>query len=117
MITTDKKLLEVYIDWQDKLDADEWYFSNAFEAISKDMSSENAFNYIPEVLNVLLDLDEDYLIWVTLYFLIDLYRIAETTEIHPILEKNWSELKEHIQKYGDSYSTPYQEMKRFLRVK
>ncbi len=45
------------------------------------MSSESAFNYIPEVIYILLQLDEDFLIWETLYFLIDLYRIAETTEI------------------------------------
>jgi hypothetical protein len=117
VITRDKKLLEVYNEWEDKLDADEWYFSNAFEEISRDMSSESAFNYIPEVIYMLLDLEEDYLIWETLYFLIDLYRIAETTEIHPILEKNWSALREHIKQYEDSYSTPYQELKRFLRVK
>ncbi|MFC4322015.1 ABC transporter [Litchfieldia salsa] len=117
MIITDKKLIEIYDNWQEKLDADEWYFSNAFESISKDMSSESAFNYIPEVIYILLNLYEDYLIWETLYFLIDLYRIAETTEIHPTLDKNWSALREHIQKYEDSYSTPYQELKRFLRIK
>ncbi|WP_155667771.1 ABC transporter [Ornithinibacillus caprae] len=113
----DKKLIGIYDNWQDKLDAEEWYFSNAFELISKDMSSESAFNYIPEVIDMLLKLDEDYLIWETLYFLIEIYSIAETTQIHPILEKNWSVLREHIQKYEDSYSTPYQELKRFLRVK
>ncbi len=77
MIITDKKLVQIYDDWQDKLDADEWYFSNSFESISKDMSSEVAFNYIPEVVNAFLELDEDFLIWETLYFLMDLYRIAD----------------------------------------
>lgn len=109
--------MKIYNKWEEKFDADEWYFSNAFETISKDMSSESAFNYIPEVINMLLELDKDYLIWETLYFLIDLYRIADTTEIHPVLEENWSALREHIQNYEDSYSTPYQELKRFLRVK
>ena len=116
VIITDKKLIQIYDNWQDKLDADEWYFSNSFESISKDMSSDVAFNYIPEVVNELLELDEDFLIWETLYFLMDLYRIADTTELHPALEKNWSVLREHIQKYKDSYSTPYQELRRLLRV-
>jgi hypothetical protein len=114
---TDKKLIAVYDNWQEKLNEDEWYFSNAFETISKEMSSESAFNYIPEVTYLLLELNEDYLIWETLYFLIDLYSIAMTTEIHPILEENWSTLSDHIQKYEDSYSTPFQELKRVLRIK
>jgi hypothetical protein len=96
VIITGKKLIQIYDNWQDKLDADEWYFSNSFELISKDMSSDVAFNYIPEVINILLELDEDDLIWETLYFLIDLYRIAKTTELHPTLEKNWSALREHF---------------------
>jgi hypothetical protein len=112
-----RNLLEIYNKWEEKLNADEWYFSNAFEAISKNMSSESAFNFIPEVVHMLLELEEDYLIWETLYFLMDLYRIAETTEVHPILVQNWFALREHIQKYEDSYSTPYQELKRLLRVK
>ena len=79
------------------------------------MSSDVAFNYIQGVVNALLELDEDFLIWETLYFLMDLYRIADTTELHPALEKNWSVLREHIKKYEDSYSTPYQELRRLLR--
>ncbi|MBO8173302.1 MAG: ABC transporter [Bacillaceae bacterium] len=116
MIITDKKLTEVYDNWQDKLDADEWYFSNVFESISGNMSSDTAFNYIPEDIYILLELDEDYLIYETLYFLIDLYRIANTSEIHPKLEENWDALRQHIKMYKDSYSTPYQELKRLLRI-
>ncbi len=69
----DKRLLEIYVDWEDKLDQDEWYFSNAFESITKGMSPEEAFNYIPNVIEMLIKLDDDFLIWETLYFLIELY--------------------------------------------
>jgi hypothetical protein len=117
VIILDKNLLEIYNKWGKKLDADEWYFSNAFEAISKNMSSESAFQYIPKVIYQLLELDEDFLIWETRYFLMDLYRIADTTELHPILEKHWIVLREHVKKYDDSYSTPYQDLKKYLRIK
>ncbi|SEB93225.1 hypothetical protein SAMN05443246_2391 [Paenibacillus sp. GP183] len=116
MIKTDKSLLDIYFDWEDKLDNDEWYFSNSFESITKDMSSEEAFNYIPNVIEMLFKLDDDFLIWETLYFLIELYNIANTTQIHPFLERNWSLLKIHIKKYDDSYATPFKELKRHLRI-
>ena len=117
MIKTDSRLLEIYVGWEDKLDNDEWYFSNAFELISKGMSPEEAFNYIPNVIEVLFKLDDDFLIWETLYFLMDLYSISDTTQIHPYLESNWSPLKQHIKRYEDSYVTPFKELIRQLRMK
>ncbi len=114
MIKTDKRLLEVYEEWQDKLDKDEWYFSNSFESITKEMTSEEAFNYIPNVIEILFRLDDDYLVWETLYFLIELYGIADTTQIHPSLESNWSVLTTHIKKFNDSYATPFNELKNHL---
>ncbi|MFS0603199.1 ABC transporter [Peribacillus frigoritolerans] len=116
MIKTDKRLLDIYMEWEDKLDDDEWYFSNSFESITKDMSPEEAFNYIPNVIEVLFKLDDDFLVWETLYFLIELYSLADTTQIHPFLERNWSVLKKHIKKYEDSYTTPFKELKSHLRI-
>ena len=92
----DSKLLEIYVGWEDKLSNDEWYFSNGFETITEGMSPEEAFNYIPNVIEVLFKLDDDFLVWVTLYFLIELYGLANTTQIHPYLEGNWSVLLQHI---------------------
>lgn len=117
MVKTDKRLLEIYVEWEEKLDNDEWYFSNAFESIIKGMTSEEAFNYIPNAIEVLLDINDDYLLWETLYFLMDLYSIADTTQIHPYLESNWSALKQHIKNYEDSYTTPFKELMRQLRIK
>lgn len=116
MIKTDNRLLEIYDGWLDKLKKDEWYFSNSFDSITKGMSSEEAYNYLPEVIEVLFKLDEDYLIWETLYFLIELYDIADTTQIHPFLESHWSELTNHIKKFDDSYATPFRELKNHPRI-
>lgn len=117
MIKTDIRLLEIYVGWEDKLDNDEWYFSNSFESITKGMSSEEAFNYIPNVFEILFKLDNDFLIWETLYFLIGLYIIADTTHVHPSIESKWSQLKQHILKYQDSYITPFKELMIMLRIK
>ncbi|MBT2726749.1 ABC transporter [Bacillus sp. ISL-75] len=117
MIKTDSRLLEIYVGWENKLEKDEWYFSNSFESITKGMSSEEAFNYIPNVIDVLFNLDDDYLIWETLYFLMELYSIADTTQVHPYLECNLSVLKQHIKKYEDSYDTPFQELIRHIRIR
>lgn len=113
----DKRLLDIYKDWEDKLETDEWYFSNSFESITVGMSPEEAFNYIPNVIEVLFKLEDDYLIWETLYFLIGLYRIANTTQVHAQLESNWSTLTKHIKNYKDSYATPFKELTNHLRIK
>lgn len=81
------------------------------------MSSEEAFTYIPNVIEVLFKLNDDYLIWETLYFLIELYGLANTTQIHPYLEGNWLALLQHIKKFEDSCSTPFKELMRQLRIK
>jgi hypothetical protein len=117
VITMDKRLLEIYVEWEDKLDKDEWYFSNSFESITKGMSPEEAFKYIPNVIELLLRLDDDFLVWETLYFLIELYSLADTNQIHPLLESNWTKLTQHIKKYEDSYATPFKDLIRQLRIK
>jgi hypothetical protein len=113
----DSRLLEIFVGWEDKLDDDEWYFSNSFKAICLGMSPEEAFNYIPNVIEVLFKLDDDSLIWETLYFLMELYSIADTTQIHPFLERNWSPLKQHIMEYEDSFAIPFKDLMKQLRIK
>ncbi|MEH7126509.1 ABC transporter [Bacillus sp. JJ1773] len=105
------------MEWEDKLDKDEWYFSNSFELITKGMSPKEAFNYIPNVIEVLLQLGDDFLVGETHYFLIELYSLADTTQIHPHLESNWSMLTQYIKKYEDSYAIPFKELRRQLRIK
>ena len=78
----------IYDGWEKKLDNDEWYFSNSFEKIINRLSSVEAYDYIPTVINELIKLRHSYLIGETLDFLHSLYNRADTTEIHPILKKN-----------------------------
>lgn len=80
------------------------------------MSAEEAFNYIPTVIQTILVLHHDFLIWNALYFLMSLYSIANTTEIHSELKRNWRELSNHFSNYSDSYKIPFQELKIYLRI-
>ncbi|MGG3664827.1 hypothetical protein [Bacillus gobiensis] len=50
----EKELLSIFEDWENKLDKDERYFSNSYEKLIYGLSSETAFNHIPDVLKVLL---------------------------------------------------------------
>jgi len=113
---TDEALVQVYAGWQEKLGNNEWYFHDIFNAIVKDMNSEQAFAYIPNVVHMLLQLEDDFLIWETIYFLLQVYGIANTTEIHPELRNNWEALAKHISKYPNAYKIPFQELKRDLRL-
>ncbi|MCD7034539.1 ABC transporter [Metabacillus sp. GX 13764] len=109
-------LSQVYDHWEEKMDNNEWYFSDAFDDIVKDMTPEDAFAYIPNVLGMLLRIEEEFLIWETLYFLLQVYAIADTTEIHPELKSSWDALEKHISCYPEAYGTPFQELKRDLRL-
>ena len=111
----DETLNRVYINWQEKLDNNEWYFHDAFNSLVKDMNSEQAFAYIPNIIQMLLQLEEEYLIWETIYFLLQVYGIANTTEIHPELKNNWKSLAQHISNFPDAYEIPFKELVRDLR--
>lgn len=113
----DNKLKEIYMNWENKFDKDEWYFQTEFDKILNNMTSQQAFDYIPNVVATIIELEVSSLLWETIYFLIALYEHADTTEIHPFLKEKWLELDKHIADYKDSYETPFQELKRGLRIK
>ncbi len=78
-------------------------------------------NYILIIIDVLLKLDGYFLIWETLYFLIKLSGIADTTQIHPFPDENWSILTNHIKitaveamkKVGMKSNTFYRRVKEY----
>ncbi|MFX3618861.1 MAG: ABC transporter [Sporolactobacillus sp.] len=112
-----RQLENIYNDWESKLGKNEWYFSDEFDLITKNMTPFQAFSYMPNVISALLELQDKDLIWETLDLLSDLYSIADTAEIHPFLKDNWNILEEHIHNYKEVYDTPFQELKGMLRIK
>ena len=105
--------------WEDKLDKDEWYFSNSFESITKEMSPEEAFNYIPNVIEVLLKLDDDLIqkegkwcnvidysvlalvssISVVLYKFFEWQFVEVLTEMKVLFRKEWLYENIRLEKY------------------
>lgn len=112
------ELSDIYTEWQQKLDENEWYFSNAFEELLNRLSPAEAYDYIPVVIDELIQLRHSYLIGETLDFLHSVYNRADTTEIHPIVEKEFRNIENVIHQYGDKYSKyAFNELRTILRMK
>ena len=113
-----RELSEIYTDWQDKLDQDEWYFSPSFEKIIERLTPIEAYDSIPSVINELIKLREPYLIGETLDFLQSIYHKADTTEVHPVVKRELKDIETVVQNVGDDYSkNALREWKTFLRLK
>ncbi|KGX88221.1 hypothetical protein [Pontibacillus litoralis] len=82
----EKELLSIFKYWESKLEKHEWYFIDSYESIINDLTSEDAFNSIPETVSVPLKLENSFLIGETIDFIHEIYNIADITEIHPYLE-------------------------------
>ncbi|MFB1100523.1 ABC transporter [Terribacillus sp. JSM ZJ617] len=100
----EKELLQIFDNWEEKLDQDEWYFRNSYEELLDGLSAESAYNSIPGVVNVLLKMQDSYLLNESIDFLDELYNYADTTEIHSYLKDNLSSIEEHVSRFGDDYS-------------
>lgn len=112
-----EKLLNIFNDWDSKLEKDEWYFRNSHEDLINGVTSQEAFNNIPDVISVLLTTKNSFLIGETIDFLHELYNIADTTEIHPNLKGNLSSINKHIEKYADTYGKDaFDEFKSSIRI-
>ncbi|WP_208592402.1 ABC transporter [Gracilibacillus suaedae] len=113
----EKAILEIFEDWEKKLEIDEWYFQNSYESLVDGLSSEEAYKNIPAVIRVLLNTKNNFLIGETLEILIGIYNIADTTEIHPYLRENKVEIGIHIHTYADDQvKEVYNELKSLLRI-
>ena len=111
-------LQEILINWQENLDQDEWYFSRSFEEVTKNMTSEEAFHYIPIVIKEFTTLQSAFLIGELIDFLHAVYTKANTTEVHPILLQEQENINEIIITYGDNYSKhALNEFKKSIRWK
>ncbi|WP_077304564.1 hypothetical protein [Terribacillus halophilus] len=111
------RLWKAYENWETELDKNEWYFSECFDALAAKLSPSEAFDSIPDILDVLLHVKETYLLNETLEFLLIIYNTANTTELHPALLATCREINCKLEQLGDSYSkSTWVELKQMLRV-
>ncbi|AUJ26532.1 ABC transporter [Virgibacillus dokdonensis] len=114
----EQKLWDAFKDWEEKTELNEWYLSDSYEEITRSLTPKKAYESIPEVISVLLQLKDSFLIGESINYLYGLYGIAQTTEIHPYLEKNLDKINDHINNYGDDFAKDkYNEFKWSIRIK
>ncbi|WP_058306352.1 hypothetical protein [Gracilibacillus massiliensis] len=110
-------IIKIFEDWEKKLESDEWYFQNAYERITDKLTSEEAYNTIPDIVNVLLRMENSFLISETIEILLGIYNISNTTEIHPYFKENKLKIEEHLHNFADHEAISlYNELKIFLRI-
>ena len=82
-----------------KLATDEWFFSKFRERIVKPLTPSEAFDLIPQAVDLVMR--EDDLRIECFELLMDLARHSGTTEMPQALATQWTKLISHIKAYGD----------------
>lgn len=115
MIDIRKKINKSLNNWEEELNKDEWYFSNLRDEILQEITPEEAFNYIPDVVKICLELKDKYLVGEIFEILLDLVKRTNTTEIPSYLEKNWEALINYVSSIGDYNKRKTKELKGWYR--
>ena len=104
-------------NWVEKINEDEFYFSNAFEQLFQEKTSYEAFEFIPHMLEAILETNDDFVAAQLIFYLNCLYGKADTTEIHTALSEQQTKLEKHIARLDGHYAMrDYRELKRDLRL-
>lgn len=105
-------------NWVQKINEDEFYFSNAFDQLIQEKTSYEAFEFIPHMLEAILETNDDFIAAQLIFYLSCLYGKADTTEIHNALSEQQTKLEKHIASLNGHYAMrDYREFKRDLRLK
>ncbi len=107
---------ELYtIDWQTKLQEDEWYFAKLREKLTSGLQPNEAFDTISEAVDLTLRQSNEFLCLECFELLLELSRIADTTEVQPALNEKWTQLCDHVSQFSDYHKRRVTELKRWYR--
>ena len=81
------------IDWEKKLDENEWYFTEFREKIVKELNEEQSFAQIPAAVELVLEQTDKWLLGECFDILLLLCSLSKTTEIQPFLLLKWNQLE------------------------
>jgi hypothetical protein len=104
------------LDWEDKLAKDEWYFCNVRESLTNNLSPSDAFDDIPDVVDLILRQSDDYIFYECLLLLLSLARISNTTEIPPCLLSKIELLNNHTLSFKYYNRAKPNELKSWYRI-
>lgn len=110
-------IVRILEDWVEKINQDEFYFSNAFNPLIQNKTSYEAFDFIPHMLDAIIETSDDFFASQLIFYLNCLYGKADTTEIHPVLLKKQVMIERHLAGLDGHYAIKeYREFKRDLRL-
>lgn len=112
-----KEFKEKTIGWQERLNANEWFFSDLRESLLKNKTDKDVFTEIDEVVDLIVEQKDKTLVYESFLLLVEMYRKVDTTERTENLNANWNVLKEHILSYGDAYGQQFQDFERWFGSK
>jgi hypothetical protein len=102
-------------NWEAKLQEDEWYFSKLREEITSHLQPNEAFVLISEAVDLVLGQSNEFLCLESFQVLLDLVRIADTTELNPNLDAKWDSLCNHVSQFGTYHKNQVLELERWYR--
>ncbi|MCC5468350.1 hypothetical protein [Pelosinus baikalensis] len=105
-----------FTNWQEKLQDNEWYFHDCRKEITCNLKPSTAYNLIPEVIDLILEQNEAFIITECFQLLLEVYWVANTTEIHPYLLKNMKNISYHVESTGEYGKSKVAELKSWLRL-
>lgn len=103
------------VDWEEKLNEDEWYFAQFRENVINDISPEQAYNQISEAIELVLEQTDPWLLGECFEILLSLCIKSDTTRIPASLMSSWDKLENHLSSYGKYYNDRFAEIKRWYR--
>lgn len=113
-----KSIAIILDNWIEKINEDEFYFSNAFDQLIQEKTSYEAFEFIPHMLEAILETNDDFVAAQLIFYLNCLYGKANTTEIHTALAEQQTKLEKHITNLNGHYAMrDYRELKWDIRLK
>ena len=105
-------------NWVEKINEDEFYFSTVFDQLIQGKTSYEAFEFIPHMLEAIIETNDDFVAAQLIFYLNCLYGKADTTEIHTALSEQTTKLEKHLASLNGHYAMrDYREFKRDLRLK
>ena len=88
------------VDWQSKLQREEWYFTTLRKELTDGLEPHEAFSVIPEAVDLTLEQSDRFLCLECFELLLALARVSDTTEVHPVLNDKWEQLCSHVSQFG-----------------
>jgi hypothetical protein len=102
-------------NWEAELQEDEWYFANLREEVISELQPNEAFILISEAVDLILGQSDELLCRECFQLLLDLVRIANTTELNPDLDVKWDRLSDHVAQFGTAHVNQFLELGRWYR--